>query len=167
MTLHLWTIAPHRTDQRDALSGRGHVFGCPGRHRICGNRPRIDPLLQARSGFLAKRHEISRNLVRIWVAKYEAGSFDSNVVSADMMQAQEARIGAPERLAGRLWHRRLAGFSCRSQCQRRLRVPRGLRHSIYATILVSSYPSWRSLRSAIRIRRKQTSSISTIGCRCT
>ena len=24
---------------------------------------------------LAKRHEISRNLVRIWVAKYEAGSF--------------------------------------------------------------------------------------------
>ena len=26
---------------------------------------------------LAKRHAISRNLVRIWVAKYEAGSFDS------------------------------------------------------------------------------------------
>ena len=24
---------------------------------------------------LAKRHEINRNLVRIWVAKYEAGSF--------------------------------------------------------------------------------------------
>ena len=27
---------------------------------------------------LAKRHEINRNLVRIWVAKYEAGSFDSD-----------------------------------------------------------------------------------------
>jgi transposase len=27
---------------------------------------------------LAKRHEVSRNLVRIWVAKYEAGSFDSD-----------------------------------------------------------------------------------------
>ncbi len=26
---------------------------------------------------LAKRHAISRNLVRIWVAKYEAGSFDA------------------------------------------------------------------------------------------
>jgi len=30
---------------------------------------------------LAKRHEINRNLVRIWVAKYEAGSFDSDVVA--------------------------------------------------------------------------------------
>ena len=35
---------------------------------------------------LAKRHEISRNLVRIWVAKYEAGSFDSDVVAAEMVQ---------------------------------------------------------------------------------
>ena len=43
---------------------------------------------------LAKRHEISRNLVRIWVAKYEAGSLDSDVVAADIVQAQEARIGA-------------------------------------------------------------------------
>jgi len=51
---------------------------------------------------LAKRHEISRNLVRIWVAKYEAGSFDSDVVAADIVQAQEARIGALERLVGKL-----------------------------------------------------------------
>lgn len=50
---------------------------------------------------LAKRHEINRNPVRIWVAKYEAGSFDSDVVAADM-QAQEARIGALERLVGKL-----------------------------------------------------------------
>ena len=51
---------------------------------------------------LAKRHEISRNLVRIWVAKYEAGSFDSDVVAADIVQTQEARIGALERLVGKL-----------------------------------------------------------------
>jgi len=51
---------------------------------------------------LAKRHEISRNLVRIWVAKYEAGSFDNDVVAADIVQAQEARIGALERLVGKL-----------------------------------------------------------------
>ena len=25
---------------------------------------------------LAKRHDLSRNLIRIWVAKYEAGAFD-------------------------------------------------------------------------------------------
>jgi transposase-like protein len=51
---------------------------------------------------LAKRHAISRNLVRIWVAKYEAGSFDSDVVAADIVQAQEARIAALERLVGKL-----------------------------------------------------------------
>ena len=51
---------------------------------------------------LAKRHAISRNLMRIWVAKYEAGSFDSDVVAADIVQAQEARIAALERLVGKL-----------------------------------------------------------------
>lgn len=51
---------------------------------------------------LAKRHEISRNLVRIWVAKYEAGSFDDDVIAADLVQTQEARIGALERLVGKL-----------------------------------------------------------------
>ena len=51
---------------------------------------------------LAKRHDISRNLIRIWVAKYEAGSFDSDVVAADIVQAQEARIAALERLVGKL-----------------------------------------------------------------
>ena len=45
---------------------------------------------------LAKRHAINRNLVRIWVAKYEAGSFDSDVVAADIVQTQEARIAALE-----------------------------------------------------------------------
>ena len=51
---------------------------------------------------LSKRHGISRNLVRIWVAKYEAGSFESDVVAADIVQAQEARIRALERLVGKL-----------------------------------------------------------------
>ena len=46
---------------------------------------------------LAKRHEISRNLVRIWVAKYEAGSFDSDVVAADIVQAQGAQATTRER----------------------------------------------------------------------
>jgi transposase len=51
---------------------------------------------------LAKRHEINRNLVRIWVAKYEAGSFDNDVIAADLVQTQEARIAALERLVGKL-----------------------------------------------------------------
>jgi transposase len=50
---------------------------------------------------LAKRHDISRNLIRIWVEKYEAGTFDDDAQAADLMQAYEARIAALERLVGK------------------------------------------------------------------
>ena len=50
---------------------------------------------------LAKRHDISRNLIRVWVAKYEAGAFDDDAMAADVIQAYEARIAALERLVGR------------------------------------------------------------------
>ena len=36
---------------------------------------------------LAQRHDISRNLVRVWVAKYEAGAFDDDATAADVIQA--------------------------------------------------------------------------------
>jgi len=35
---------------------------------------------------LAKRHDISRNLIRIWVPKYEAGDFDDDAVAADLLR---------------------------------------------------------------------------------
>lgn len=38
---------------------------------------------------LAKRHLISRNLIRIWVAKSEVGGFDDDAVAADIVQALE------------------------------------------------------------------------------
>jgi transposase len=50
---------------------------------------------------LAKRHDISRNLIRIWVEKYEAGAFDDDAQAADLLQSYEARIAALERLVGR------------------------------------------------------------------
>ena len=50
---------------------------------------------------LAKRHDLSRNLVRIWVQKFEAGAFDAEAVAADAIEAYEASIGALERLVGR------------------------------------------------------------------
>jgi transposase len=50
---------------------------------------------------LAKRHDISRNLIRIWVSKYEAGAFDNDARAAELLQEQEARIAALERLVGR------------------------------------------------------------------
>jgi transposase len=50
---------------------------------------------------LAKRHDISRNLIRIWVDKYEAGAFDEDAQAADLIQIYEARIAALERLVGK------------------------------------------------------------------
>jgi transposase len=50
---------------------------------------------------LAQRHDLSRNLIRIWVAKYEAGAFDEDAGAADLLQEYEARIAALERMVGR------------------------------------------------------------------
>jgi transposase len=50
---------------------------------------------------LAKRHDLSRNLIRVWVERYEAGSFDEDAVAADLVEAYEARIAALERLVGK------------------------------------------------------------------
>ena len=50
---------------------------------------------------LAKRHDVSRNLIRIWVRKHEAGAFDDDAAAADMIQEYEARIAALERLVGK------------------------------------------------------------------
>ncbi|WP_020188301.1 transposase [Methylopila sp. 73B] len=50
---------------------------------------------------LAKRYDLSRNLIRVWVQKYEAGAFDEDAEAADRMEEYEARIAALERLVGR------------------------------------------------------------------
>lgn len=50
---------------------------------------------------LAKRHDLSRNLIRIWIQKYEAGTFDDDATAADLIQEYEARIAALERLVGK------------------------------------------------------------------
>ena len=50
---------------------------------------------------LARRHDVSRNLIRVWVAKYEAGAFDDEFQAADLLQQYEAKIAALERLVGR------------------------------------------------------------------
>jgi transposase-like protein len=36
---------------------------------------------------LSKRHDICRNLIRVWVAKYEAGDFDADVEAANLIQS--------------------------------------------------------------------------------
>ena len=50
---------------------------------------------------LSKRHDISRQLIRVWVEKYQAGELDEDAAAADLLQAYEARIAALERLVGK------------------------------------------------------------------
>ena len=50
---------------------------------------------------LENRHDLSRNLIRIWVEKYQAGGLDEDAVAADLLQSYEARIAALERLVGK------------------------------------------------------------------
>lgn len=50
---------------------------------------------------LARRHNLLRNLIRVWIQKFEVGAFDDETVAADTIEAYEARIAALERLVGR------------------------------------------------------------------
>ncbi|WP_346016980.1 hypothetical protein [Methylobacterium sp. GC_Met_2] len=50
---------------------------------------------------MAKRHDLSRTLVRVLVQKHEPGASDDRAAAADTIQAYEARIAALERLVGR------------------------------------------------------------------
>ena len=50
---------------------------------------------------LVHRHDLSRNLTRIWVEKYEDGDFDEDAEAAYTVQEYEPRIAALERLVGK------------------------------------------------------------------
>ena len=50
---------------------------------------------------LAKRHDVSRTLIRVWVKRFEAGALDEDAEAADLLQGYEAKIAALERLAGK------------------------------------------------------------------
>ena len=51
---------------------------------------------------LARRHDISRELLRIWVKKYEAGEFASDGPAKSDRRAYEAKIAGLERKVGQL-----------------------------------------------------------------
>src|SRR3979490_1376342 len=50
---------------------------------------------------LAKRHDLSRQLIRVWVQKYEAGGLDEDAQAAELLQEFESKIAALERMVGR------------------------------------------------------------------
>ena len=41
---------------------------------------------------LSNRHEISRQLIRVWVEKFQAGALDEDAVAADLLQTYKARL---------------------------------------------------------------------------
>ncbi len=85
---------------------------------------------------LAKQHDISRNLIRIWIAKHEAGALDSDTAAADMLAEYDARIAALERLVGKLAleNEFLKGAS------RQARLPRSASISVIAGPAASRSP---------------------------
>ncbi len=50
---------------------------------------------------LARTHDVCRNLIRVWIEKYEAGEFEEEIEAANTFHEYEARIAALERLVGR------------------------------------------------------------------
>jgi len=50
---------------------------------------------------LAKRYALSRNLIRIWVQRLEAGALDEDAVAADLIEEYEAQIAALERFVAK------------------------------------------------------------------
>ncbi len=52
---------------------------------------------------LSKRHDVSRNVIRLWIARYEADAeLNDDTAADDLLQDYKARIAALERLAGKL-----------------------------------------------------------------
>ena len=50
---------------------------------------------------LAEPHDMSRNLIRLWVQKYETGAFYEDAVAADLLERCEARTAALGPLVGK------------------------------------------------------------------
>ena len=50
---------------------------------------------------LSKRHDICRQVIRVWIEKHEAGAHDDDAEAVDLIQERDARIVALERLVDR------------------------------------------------------------------
>ncbi len=75
------------------------------RHRIHGLAFKKQMVQEYAAGAtlngLARQHDLSRNLIRIWIAKYEAGEFDPDIEAANLLADYEAKIATLERMVGR------------------------------------------------------------------
>ena len=77
------------------------------RHRSFGSefkRQLAKEFLDGRAGLheLARRHSLSRNLIRLWIRKYEAGEFTDETAEAVHVAEYERKIAELERKVGQL-----------------------------------------------------------------
>lgn len=70
---------------------------------------------------LSKRHDVSRQLIRIWVGKYEAGALDDDVQAADLIQEYEAlpRLVEPGQYGSEIYRALLAAHGLVGSMSRR------------------------------------------------
>ena len=68
-------------------------------HSIEFKRHVAQEFIETLHGFAA-HHGVSRNVIRVWVMKFEASAFDEDA-EADLLQEYEAKIAALERMVGR------------------------------------------------------------------
>ena len=73
---------------------------------------------------LAKRYDLSRNLIRIWVQRFEAGALDEDAVAADLIEQYEAdrRPRTPRRQAGAGAGVRKRGSEKRASAEKRAHI---------------------------------------------
>ena len=81
------TIGLMRIDRQAGLSKEGSPWPRHRTHSIEFKRQVAQEFLAGETLHgLAKRHDICRNLIRIWVQKYEAGDLDEDAAAADLLQ---------------------------------------------------------------------------------
>lgn len=86
------TLSVPRRSVQKTRGGRADVLACEAWNQR---------VLSHKGPAHSKRHNISRNLLRIGVDKFQAGALDEGVGSANLLGTYDARIGALERLVSK------------------------------------------------------------------
>jgi transposase len=73
-------------------------------HSLEFKRHIAQDFLEGREGMrgLARRHNLSRNLIRLWVRRFEAGELINDLADAERITEYEAKIAELERKVGQL-----------------------------------------------------------------
>jgi transposase len=73
-------------------------------HSLQFKRQIAQESLEGRAGMheLARRHNLSRNLIRLWIQRFETGELNDDLANAERIAEYEAKIAELERKVGQL-----------------------------------------------------------------